>query len=601
MTAISSEQLPTDIRSTVGRLVSVNVGLPRDVDWRGRTVHTGVWKRAAEGPRMVRELNIDGDGQGDLGGHGGPHRAVLVYQLASYEHWKQFLGRDDFDYGQFGENFTVEGLPDDEVCIGDQYQIGEALFEVSQPRVTCYRVGMRLGEPRLPALLVSHGRPGFYLRVLREGVVEAGTPILKVRTGPEQMSVSAVDALLYLPGHDRGDVERAMRIPALSPGWKESFQTLSTTKEGVTGNSGLNKASAEAPAAWPGFRPAGVVEVVAESETVLSLRLEATDGQGLPAALPGQFVVLRLDLADGQPPASRSYSLSGPPGTSGYRVSVKREPGGAFSSFVHTRIHPGSVLEMSAPRGRFTLTAADAPVLLVSAGIGATPVLSMLHALVGDAATRAVWWLYGARNSTEHVFAAEAGELLAQLPDAHIQICYSSPVPTDTLGKEYTHRGRLNAEFLNSLSIPVDALAYLCGPEVFMGDVRAALTKTGLDPANIHGEVFGAAPSITPGIAARPATLPHVPTGEEGGGPSVTFSRSRLTVPWREDFGSLLELAEACDVPTRWSCRTGICHTCETGLLAGAVSYEPAPIDLPADGQVLVCCAVPNDDMVLDL
>lgn len=247
------------------------------------------------------------------------------------------------------------------------------------------------------------------------------------------------------------------------------------------------------------------------------------------------------------------------------------------------------------------MTAGDAPVLLVSAGIGATPVLSMLHAMVRDAATRAVWWLHGARNSTEHVFATEAGELLAQLPDARIQICYSSPLPTDTFGKEYTHRGRLDTEFLSSFSIPVGALVYVCGPEVFMDDVRTALTKTGLGPAIIHSEVFGAAASITPGIAARLATLPHPPPGEEGGGPSATFSRSALTVPWREDFGSVLELAEACDVPTRWSCRTGICHTCETGLLAGAVSYEPAPIDLPADGHILVCCAVPNADMVLDL
>ncbi|MEP7036394.1 MAG: MOSC and FAD-binding oxidoreductase domain-containing protein [Actinomycetota bacterium] len=585
----------------MGRLVSVNVGLPRDVQWRARTVHTGVWKRAVEGPRMVRKLNIDGDGQGDLAGHGGPHRAVLVYQLASYEHWRQFFGRDDFDWGEFGENFTVEGLPDDEVCIGDQYQIGEALFEVSAPRVTCYRVGLRLGEPRLPALLVSHHRPGFYFRVIREGVVEAGTPILKVRTGPEQMSVSDVDALLYLPGHDRAEVDRALRIPALSPGWKGSFQTLSGTEEGVTGNAGLNEASGEAPAAWPGFRPVHVAEVVAETESVVSLRLEATDGHHLPDALPGQFVVLRLDLADGQPPASRSYSLSGPPGAPGYRVSVKREPGGAFSSFVHTKLRPGSVLEMSAPRGQFTLAAEDAPVLLVSAGIGATPVLSMLHAMVRDRATRAVWWLHAARNSTEHAFATEAGELLAQLPDARIQICYSSPLPTDTLGKQYTHRGRLDAEFLSSLSLPIDALAYTCGPGVFMDDVRAALTRTGLAPANIHSEVFGAAPSITPGIAAGPAKLPHPPAGEEGGGPSVTFSRSRLTVPWRAEFASVLELAEACDVPTRWSCRTGICHTCETGLLAGAVSYEPAPIDLPADGQVLVCCAAPDDDIVLDL
>ena len=117
---------------------------------------------------MVRRLNIDGDGQGDLAGHGGEQRAALVYQLESYRHWERELGRPEFAFGQFGENFTVDGLSDREVCIGDRYRIGEALFEVSQPRVTCYRVGLRMDEPRMAALLVSHGRPGFYLRVLEE-------------------------------------------------------------------------------------------------------------------------------------------------------------------------------------------------------------------------------------------------------------------------------------------------------------------------------------------------------------------------------------------------------------------------------------------------
>ena len=140
-------------------LVSVNVGLPRDVPWQGKTVHTGVWKYPVDGPAMVRRLNIDGDGQGDLAGHGGEQRAVMVYQVQSYRHWERYFGRDKLDHGSFGENFTV-GLADDEVCIGDRYRIGEAEFEVTQPRVTCYRVGLRLGQPELPALLVSHHRPG---------------------------------------------------------------------------------------------------------------------------------------------------------------------------------------------------------------------------------------------------------------------------------------------------------------------------------------------------------------------------------------------------------------------------------------------------------
>ena len=165
-------------------LVSVNVGMPKNVPWRGKPVYTGVWKYPVHGPAMVRRLNIDGDGQGDLAGHGGEQRAVLVYQLDSYRHWVQHFGRDDFGYGKFGENLTVDGMADDEVCIGDRYRIGEAEFEVTQPRVTCYRVGLRLGEPELPALLVSHHRPGFYMRVITEGHIQAGDAIVKTSNRP---------------------------------------------------------------------------------------------------------------------------------------------------------------------------------------------------------------------------------------------------------------------------------------------------------------------------------------------------------------------------------------------------------------------------------
>src|SRR6188472_2559277 len=285
------------------RLISVNVGMPKDVPWNGKTVHTGIWKTPVEGPVMARRLNIDGDGQGDLAGHGGEQRAVMVYQTESYDYWRDYLGRDDLQPGNFGENFTVSGLPDRDVCIGDRYRIGEAEFEVTQPRVTCFRVGLRLGEPRLPSLLVAHRRPGFYLRVLREGVVEAGDPIVKVWADPERMTVADVDALLYLPGHDRAEVARALRIAALSPGWQGSFEALLDTEAGATGNAGLSEA--EPPVAWSGFR---------------SVRLASSDGEPLAAALSGQFVAMRLQRGDGQPPISRSYSLSGPPGSPDYRV-----------------------------------------------------------------------------------------------------------------------------------------------------------------------------------------------------------------------------------------------------------------------------------------
>src|SRR6202012_1490405 len=239
----------------MARLLSVNVGLPRDIEWKGRTGHTGIWKNPVQGRCRVRRLNLEGDGQGDLAGHGGEHRAVFVYQIESYRYWQEQLKRTDFVPGQFGENFTIEGLADDAVCFGDRFQIVRALFEVTQPRVTCYRVGIRMGEPRMPALLTSSGRPGFYLRVLREGEVGAGDAIAKVGEAKERMTVAEVNALLYSPNHAHDRLERALRIEALSPGWRRSFEALlkSQTTAAEGGNAGLAPAAAAHPVA-PGFR-----------------------------------------------------------------------------------------------------------------------------------------------------------------------------------------------------------------------------------------------------------------------------------------------------------------------------------------------------------
>ena len=239
----------------MARLLSVNVGLPQDIVWQGRTVHTAIWKNPVHDRCRVRRLNVDGDGQGDLVGHGGEQRAVFVYQIESYRHWQEQLKRTDFVYGQFGENFTVQGLPDNAVCIGDRYRIGTALFEVTQPRVTCYRIGIRMNEPRMPALLTSSGRPGFYFRVLEEGEVGAGDEIKKVGEADERMTVAEINALLYLPDHARDQLERALRIQALSPGWRGSFEALleSQNAQGSSGNAGLAPVAAAHPAA-PGLQ-----------------------------------------------------------------------------------------------------------------------------------------------------------------------------------------------------------------------------------------------------------------------------------------------------------------------------------------------------------
>ncbi len=570
----------------MGSLVSVNVGMPKNVQWRGKTVYTGIWKTPVDGPVMARRLNLDGDGQGDLAGHGGEQRAVMVYQTESYDFWKAFLKRDDLMPGHFGENFTVTGLSDEEVCIGDRYRIGDAEFEVTQPRVTCYRVGLRLDEPEMPNLLVAQHRPGFYFRVISEGKVQAGDDIVRTRRGRHELSVTDVDALLYLPDRNIEQLRKIVDVPALSPGWQQSFNDLLAAHDGAT-----------APTAppigvepgWKGFRALRVSAVCRESANVLSIRLEADDHGSLPPPHPGQYLPLRIPGA-GDPAPLRSYSLSDDPGAGAYRISVKREEHGLVSRWLHAHIEPGAVIEAAAPRGDFYLIDDNSAVVLISAGIGITPVLAMLHALAAAGSDREIQWLHTTRNRDTQAFAEEVTTLIDSLPRAHQRVFY-----TET-------QGRMDRRSIDALGLPTDADAYLCGPTQFMTDMRNFLNAAGFDPARIHSELFGALPSINPGIVdTGQHNRPHPPAGTPGTGPSITFARSGLTVDWSQDYFSILDLAEACDVPTRFACRSGVCHVCVTGVVAGTITYVQQPLEPPAESEVLICSAAPQSDLVLDL
>ena len=583
----------------MARLLSVNVGLPRDIAWRGRTIHTGVWKESVQGRCRVARLNLAGDGQGDLTGHGGEQRAVLVYQIESYRHWQDELGRTDFVHGQFGENFTIEGLADDTVCIGDRYRIGSALFEVTQPRVTCYRVAIRMNEPRMPALLTASGRPGFYLRVLEEGDVGAGDAILKVREAKERMTVAEINALLYSPNHGRDRLERALRIEALSPGWRSSFEALLLSH--TSGNAGLLPEAAAHPAV-AGFRALAVTAIAQESVDVESITMGSADTQPLPDAMPGQYVVLRLQPATSGPPLFRSYSLSGPPSSESYRISVKSEPNGAAGTYLRDHVRAGDTLAVSAPRGSFALQPGEEPVVLLSAGIGATPLLAMLHALAAARSTRSVLWLHAARDGDHHPFAAEVRSLMHALAQGRSYVLFSMPGPHDELGIDFDAVGRFSPSSLAEIGIPKDAYVYLCGPVPFMDAMKAALTALGVAPERIHREIFNGGESMTPGVVNAPRRPPHGAPKDADTGVLVSFARSGIAAHWSpSNYQSILDLAEACEVPVRWSCRSGVCHNCESGLVSGEVVYAPKPLDDPADGNILVCCSQPSSDLVIDL
>lgn len=584
------------------KLLSVNVGLPREIAWQAKVVRTAIWKYPVAGRVFARSLNLDGDGQADLKGHGGEHRAIMVYQIEAYRYWERVLGRNDFEYGQFGENFTVEGLADDEVCIGDRYRIGSAVFEVTQPRVTCYRLGIRMANPQMAALLVSHKKPGFYCRVITEGEVGAGDEIQKLADGPGRISVAEADSLLYSANHDLKRIAIAACIPALSLGWKGSFESfLRAGENGVhDGNAGLTRTIPSVPA-WKGFRWVKVVDVRRETLEVTSIVLADMEGSFLPPALPGQYLVLRRFSDNNTPPIVRSYSISGDSNSGTYRISVKRGTG-AGSRHLVDATQVGDKLEISAPRGNFILQAGSRPVVLLSAGIGVTPVLSMLIALAsGDGRSHGqVWWIHAARNAAQHVFVQEARQLLAAIPESRSAIAYSQPDPSDRLGTDFDIQGHLDLANLERLAIPVAADFYLCGPSAFQRDMNRALISLGVRQEAIHQEVFGPADSIEPGVKKAEAKPPHPPV-LPGTGPMVSFTRSGLAVPWDTRFKSILELAEACDVPVRWSCRTGVCHTCECGILDGQLRYAPEPLDQPATGNALICCSAPESPVELDL
>jgi ferredoxin-NADP reductase len=453
----------------------------------------------------------------------------------------------------------------------------------------------------MPALLVAHHKPGFYFRVLQEGEVGAGDNIVKIADGPERFSVAEVDALLYLPGQTREQLQRVLRIPALSKGWQSSFQAMlqqDLSSKTAAGNPGL--ADEEQPPAWPGFRQMRVANIKKESANVTSFVLAPTDGQPLPLCQAGQFIVLRLLVDPGKPPVLRSYSLSDLPAVDHLRISVKSELNGIGSSFLCNHAREGDRLDVSAPRGSFTLRPSQSPVVLLSAGVGATPVMSMLHALAAEKSQREIWWIYGARNRADHPFAEESRSLLKQLSRGRGYIVYSRPAPTDQAGADFDAPGHIDTALLEKLGVSRGSDFYLCGPTSFLQSMRDGLRNWGVLAENVHTEIFGSLEAITPGMAQAVHT-PHLPPGPPGAGPPVSFARSGITTAWDPKFASLLELAEACDVPVRWSCRSGVCHTCMTGLIGGSITYNPEPLEMPAPGNVLVCCSQPGAGVTLDL
>jgi len=313
-------------------------------------------------------------------------------------------------------------------------------------------------------------------------------------------------------------------------------------------------------------------------------------------------MVVRLQPSTGSPPLFRSYSLSGPASTERYRISVKIDPNGAAGTYLKEHVRVGDALDVSSPRGSFILQPGEGPVVLLSAGIGATPVLAMLHALAAANSTPPVLWLHTARDRQHHPFAAEVRRLMLALTNGRSFVCYTRSGSSDKTGDDFNAKGRFSQLVFDEVGLPRDADVYLCGPTRFMADMKEALTALGVSPNRIHVELFNGSEPVRPGVVGAVTRAPHLPKDDDNSGAVVSFARSGIAAHWKASaYPSILELAEACDVPVRWSCRTGVCHNCESGLVSGVVVYRPEPLDKPADGNVLICCSQPISDVAIDL
>ncbi len=349
--------------------------------------------------------------------------------------------------------------------------------------------------------------------------------------------------------------------------------------------------SLAAAAAGAADRPFRVSTITEESATARSLVLEPADGGGVVAYRPGQFLPIALDLPGAARPTRRTYTLSDAPDGRTYRITVKREPGGRASGLLHT-LTPGDTVRVSRPAGGFALdTDSRRPVLLLSGGIGVTPMIAMLNHLLGGpqgrrrAPHRRIWFVHAARNGGEHAFADHIRRLVAAHPDhltSHVR--YSAPRPGDVPGRDFDATGRIDAAALRSLLPPEPCDVYLCGPVGFMADMRSALASLGVPERSIRSEAFAAVPSV-----AGPAGVPTA---------AIVFEASGDRARWTPGAGSLLDLAEAHGIEAPSGCRAGGCGACAATLRSGKVRYPRPPVADPGPGRVLLCQAEPATDEV---
>lgn len=569
--------LGTDMNA---RVMSLNIGEPRLVTYRGRSFRTGIFKVPTNQRLILKKLNFLGDGQADLAAHGGLDKAVYCYPIEHYEFWRREIGRASLPIGQFGENVTTEGIRETELRIGDIFRIGSAVVQVSEPRIPCYKLVMRMDAGSdFAARFVAANRTGFYCRVLQEGAVQRSDAITLVSRDLSSPTVSELFAATQFAGREPVELRRILRARDLPAKWQSRVRRMIGAE-----------VRRRLETRWSQSRAFVVEEIVGEARDVLSLWLRPSDGAPLPLALPGQY--LTLAWADG---LNRTYSLSATEADRRYRITVKlvRDAQGVLgqASARIAELKVGAAIAVGKPRGSFHPDADDdTPLVLAAAGIGATPIMNMIDRETRGGRRR-VFAAFGMRRRAEHPLVGELAALAATRPALQVILAYSQDDGEFVPGLPPAKRGRLIAADLLPHALAPLAEVFLCGPGDFIQQVHDGLVEAGVNPLAIRYESFG------------PSTLlPACSDGQVDPAASFTilFTRSEVAAIWSPASGTLLNVAEAAGVSPTFGCRSGSCGLCRIGIAKGRVSYVE-PIDEPDVGYVLPCCAVPETDCQLDL
>ncbi|PZG03042.1 MOSC and FAD-binding oxidoreductase domain-containing protein [Nonomuraea aridisoli] len=577
-----------------GAVLSVNAGEAKPMTVQGETITTGFDKRPIDGAVQVEASGLVTDDHVDDADD--LDRALLFYQRSYYDSWNNELGRE-LPHGTFGENLTIEGPEDDKVMLGDELCIGEVRLRVTQPRIPCRKMAVRLGHEGFPSRYLRSRRVGFFCSVMEPGLVRSGDKIELVHRVEDGISMADLARVLHLEPPNVESLNRVLACFALPPALRTKAEKLLRRAQGDDG-------------AWSGDRALLVTARRREAVEVVSLDLADPEGTRLPDFEAGQFLTLSLDVPGADKPLVRTYTLVGRSEDGhGYRIAVKREPApadspdvpaGIASGHLHAAVGVGSQLLARAPRGRFAVKPGHRPVVLISAGIGITPMLAMLEHLAAQKrkSGRPVHFVHGARSSHELAFGAHVRRLVASSELLHSHLLFSRPAPEDVLGRHFDEAGRVTPAVLERILPSLEADYYVCGPAEFMADIVTGLIHRGVPLNQVHYEFFGAARSL---LGEEKTEDGPVATGADGRPIVVTFARSGIAVPWRKNTFSLLALAEQAGLRPEASCRTGLCGACVSRIDDGEVEYAIDPMYGVQPGQVTVCCARPSTSVMIDL